>query len=92
MIKNFLSDISVPLDTLPYIRMDVIKFYFVLEADKVQVAQAFKSLKRKTSKKIFDRSKSEWNYFTWWSKMMSELRICNSQKTDTFEDVLSIFI
>ena len=56
MIKNFLSDISVPLDTLPYIRMDVIKFYFVLEADKVQVAQAFKSLKRKTSKIIFDRS------------------------------------
>ena len=56
MIKNFLSDISVPLDTLPYIRMDIIKFYFVLEADKVQVAQAFKSLKRKTSKIIFARS------------------------------------
>ena len=56
MIKNFLSDISVPLDTLPYIRMDIIKFYFVLEADKVQVAQAFKSLKRKTSRKIFDHS------------------------------------
>ena len=56
MIKNFISDISVPLDTLPYIRMDIIKFYFVLEADKVQVAQAFKSLKRKTSKKIFDHS------------------------------------
>ena len=56
MIKNFLSDISVPLDCLPYIRMDIIKFYFVLEADKVQVAQAFKSLKRKTSKRIIDRS------------------------------------
>ena len=34
--------------------MDIIKFYFILEADKVQVAQAFKSLKRKTSKIIFD--------------------------------------
>lgn len=56
MIKNFLSDIFVPLDTLPYILMDIIKFYFVLEADKVQVAQAFKSLKRKTSKRIIDRS------------------------------------
>ena len=55
-MPKFLSDILLPLDTLPYIRMDIIKFYFVLEADKVQVAQAFKSLKRKTSKKIFDPS------------------------------------
>lgn len=52
--KDFLSNISVQVDTLPYIRMDIIKFYFILEADKVQVAQAFKSLKRKTSKIIFD--------------------------------------
>ena len=37
------------VDTLPYVRMHIIKFYFILEPDKVQVTKAFKSLKRKTS-------------------------------------------
>ena len=46
----------VPVDTLADFRMYIVKFYFILKADKVQVAQAFKSLKRKTSQVIFDHS------------------------------------